>query len=129
MAAINPNKALSRRYFHEIMNQANEAVAHEILSPDFVFTLPTHPEPFIGPDGFVGLVKMLHGAFPDFYIDPQDMVADGDWVATRWVGGGTHPGSGLLTIIESANIAAHHILRGEGRALPNWPEVPGAAAL
>ena len=98
MAAINPNKALSRRYFHEIMNQANAAVAHEILSPDFVFTLPTHPEPFTGPDGFVGLVKMLHGAFPDFYIDPQDMVADGDWVATRWVGGGTHTGGPLLTV-------------------------------
>lgn len=46
-----------------------------------------------------------------------------------WVGGGTHPGSGLLTIIESANIAAHHILHGQGRTLPNWPEVPGAAAL
>ncbi|MCC6811555.1 MAG: phytoene desaturase [Deltaproteobacteria bacterium] len=43
-----------------------------------------------------------------------------------WVGGGTHPGSGLLTIIESANIAAHHILGGQ---LKNWPQVPGADAL
>ena len=46
-----------------------------------------------------------------------------------WVGGGTHPGSGLLTIIESANIAAHHILAGQGRTLPRWPEVPGAHAI
>lgn len=98
MAAGNANKAISRRYFHEIMNQANAAVAHEILSPEFVFTLPTHPEPFKGPDGFVGLVQMLHGAFPDFYIDPQDMVAGGDWVATRWLGGGTHSGGPLLTV-------------------------------
>ena len=98
MAAGNTNKAVSRRYFHEIMNEANEATARELLSPDFVFTLPTHPEPFKGPDGFIGLVKMLHGAFPDFYIDPQDMVADGDWVATRWLGGGTHTGGPLLTV-------------------------------
>ncbi|WP_426061847.1 ester cyclase [Hymenobacter sp. B1770] len=98
MAASNPNKALARRYFHEIMNQGNAAVAHEILSPEFVFTLPTHPEPFKGPDGFIGLVQMLHGAFPDFYIDPQDMVASGDWVATRWLGGGTHTGGPLLTV-------------------------------
>ena len=46
----------------------------------------------------LGLIKMLHGAFPDFYIDPQDMVASGDWVATRWLGGGTHTGGPLLTV-------------------------------
>jgi phytoene desaturase len=43
-----------------------------------------------------------------------------------WVGGGTHPGSGLLTIMESANIAADHLARAAGRAegLPGWPYVP-----
>lgn len=42
-----------------------------------------------------------------------------------WVGGGTHPGSGLLTIMESANIAADHLVRLLGRAgLPDWPHVP-----
>ena len=45
-----------------------------------------------------------------------------------WVGGGTHPGSGLLTIVESANIAAHHLLAAEGRTLPGWPSVPGIDA-
>jgi phytoene desaturase len=43
-----------------------------------------------------------------------------------WVGGGTHPGSGLLTIMESANIAAHHLCQAEGKpGLPGWPYVPG----
>ena len=37
-----------------------------------------------------------------------------------WVGGGTHPGSGLLTIFESANIAADYL----GKGLPKWPYVP-----
>lgn len=42
-----------------------------------------------------------------------------------WVGGGTHPGSGLLTIIESANIAADYLARAAGKgALPLWPYVP-----
>ena len=98
MAARDNNKALARRYFHEIMNAANEDTAHEILSSDFVFTLPTHPEPFVGPDGFIGLVRMLHGAFPDFYINPVDMVSGGDWVVTRWRGGGTHMGEALVTV-------------------------------
>jgi phytoene desaturase len=42
-----------------------------------------------------------------------------------WVGGGTHPGSGLLTIMESANIAADYLTREAGQgALPLWPYVP-----
>ncbi|GLU53555.1 ester cyclase [Dyadobacter frigoris] len=95
---MSANKSLARRYFYQIMNGMNAETAHEILSEDFVFTLPTHPEPFHGPDGFLGLVSMLHGSFPDFYINPQEMMAGGDWVVTRWVGGGTHSGSPLLTV-------------------------------
>ncbi|CAM3418879.1 phytoene desaturase [Corallococcus sp. ZKHCc1 1396] len=42
-----------------------------------------------------------------------------------FVGGGTHPGSGLLTIMESANIAADYLTREAGKgALPGWPYVP-----
>jgi steroid delta-isomerase-like uncharacterized protein len=98
MSQLSKNKAVARRYFHEIMNEANEAVAHEILAPEFVFTLPTHPEPFRGPDGFIGLVRMLHDSFPDFYINPHEMVAGGNWVVTRWMGGGTHTGGPLVTV-------------------------------
>jgi phytoene desaturase len=42
-----------------------------------------------------------------------------------FVGGGTHPGSGLLTIMESANIAADYLSKEAGKgALPEWPYVP-----
>jgi phytoene desaturase len=42
-----------------------------------------------------------------------------------WVGGGTHPGSGLLTIMESANIAANYVSQRMGRGpLAHWPYVP-----
>lgn len=92
------NKVIARRYFVEIMNMANMETVEELLSPDFVFTLPTHPEPYHGPDGFKELVNMLHDCFPDFYIHVQDMVASGDTVVTRWRGGGTHKGGALHTI-------------------------------
>src|ERR1700733_12060348 len=97
MSASNKNKAISRQYFHRVMNALDKDTAHKILASEFVFTLPTHPEPFYGPDGFIGLVEMLHNSFPDFYINPQDMVAGEDWVVTRWIGGGTHTGGPLLT--------------------------------
>jgi phytoene desaturase len=49
-----------------------------------------------------------------------------DVAGLYWVGGGTHPGSGLLTILESANIAADYLARASGRSagLPGWPYVP-----
>ena len=42
-----------------------------------------------------------------------------------WVGGGTHPGSGLLTIFESANIVGDYFARDAGLGgLPQWPFTP-----
>jgi len=47
-----------------------------------------------------------------------------------WVGGGTHPGSGLLTIMESANIAANYLSTTMGRGpLREWPHVPPPGSL
>lgn len=90
-------KAMARRYFFEIMNQANMATLEEIIADEFVFTLPTHPDPYRGPDGFKVLVNMLHEAFPDFFIHPREMVAEGDHCVVYWRGGGTHKGGPLHT--------------------------------
>ena len=48
-----------------------------------------------------------------------------------WVGGGTHPGSGLLTIMESANICAYAIAtKYLGRdGLQDWPYTPPLGSL
>jgi steroid delta-isomerase-like uncharacterized protein len=92
------NKYIAMRYFKEIMTDGNLGSLYELLTPDFVFTLPTHPEPYVGPDGFKDLVTMLHGCFPDFYIHAKDMVASGDMVVTRWRGGGTHLGGAIHTV-------------------------------
>jgi len=92
------NKYIAMRYFKEIMTDGNLATLYELVAPDFIFTLPTHPDPYRGPDGFKELVTMLHSCFPDFYIHPQDIVASGDTVVTRWRGGGTHLGAAIHTV-------------------------------
>lgn len=92
------NKYIAMRYFKEIMTEGNLATIYELMAPDFIFTLPTHPEPYHGPDGFKELVTMLHSSFPDFYIRVEDMVASGDTVVTRWRGGGTHLGAAIKTV-------------------------------
>ncbi|HTJ57158.1 MAG TPA: ester cyclase [Devosiaceae bacterium] len=102
------NKWIAMRYFKEIMTDGNLGSIYELLAPDFVFTLPTHPEPYHGPDGFKELVTMLHGCFPDFYIHAQDMVASGDMVVTRWRGGGTHLGGPIHTVAGDIPASGRH---------------------
>lgn len=92
------NRYIVMRYFSEIMTEGNLGSLYELLAPDFVFTLPTHPEPYVGPDGFKELVTMLHGCFPDFFIHAKEMVASGEMVVTRWRGGGTHLGGAIRTV-------------------------------
>ena len=90
------NKEIARRYFLEVMNLGRLDALDELLSPDFVFTAPSLPEPCRGPDNLKELVKILHQKVAHFYIHVCDMVADGDTVVTHWRSGGTHTNSSLV---------------------------------
>jgi steroid delta-isomerase-like uncharacterized protein len=91
-------RAIAERYYKEIMNEARLEVIDELMSPDFLFTIPTHPEPYRGPDGFKQLVTMLHTAFPDVHLDVQHLLVDGETVVGHWIGSGTHTGGPLHTV-------------------------------
>ena len=91
-------KAIALRYYEEILNDANLNTIDELMSDDFMFTLPTHPDPYYGPSGFKDLVTMLHGAFPDVHLDVQHLLVDGETVVGHWVGSGTHTGGSLHTV-------------------------------
>ncbi|MEO0769465.1 MAG: ester cyclase [Cyanobacteria bacterium J06649_4] len=91
-------KAIARRYYQEILNEAKLDVIDELMSDDFMFTIPTHPDPYYGPDGFKDLVNMLHGAFPDVHLEVKHLLVDGDTVVGHWIGSGTHIGGPLHTV-------------------------------
>jgi len=97
MSLEEQNKAIALRYYNEIMNQQKLATIDELMTPDFLFTIPTHPEPFHGPDGFKNLVTMLSGAFPDVHLSIEHLLAEGDTVVGHWTGTGTHTGGALHT--------------------------------
>ncbi len=99
MSVEDQNKTIARRYYDEIMNQANLNVIDELMSPDFLFTIPTHPDPYHGPEGFKNLVTMLHGAFPDVHLVVEHLLAEGDTVVGHWTGSGTHTGGPLHTVM------------------------------
>jgi steroid delta-isomerase-like uncharacterized protein len=90
--------AVARRYYQEILNEARLEICDELMTQDFMFTIPTHPDPYYGPDGFKNLVTMLHGAFPDVHLKVEHLMVDGDTVVGHWTGSGTHTGGPLHTV-------------------------------
>jgi steroid delta-isomerase-like uncharacterized protein len=69
----------------------------EMMAPEFVFSNPTHPEPYHGAE-FKDLVSMLRGAFPDLKFTVEHLVAEGDTVVGHWTARGTHTGTPLHTL-------------------------------
>jgi steroid delta-isomerase-like uncharacterized protein len=95
------NKALARRWA-EILNEGNFDVVEEIYAPDYVSHDPTMPEDVRGVDGAREFYSMYSNAFPDAEITIEEQVAEGDTVATRWTGRGTHQGE-LMGVPPSGN--------------------------
>jgi steroid delta-isomerase-like uncharacterized protein len=86
------NKALVRRWFEELFNEAKLEVADEIVTLDHVSHDTSTPDHLPGPEEERQLVRLVRGAFPDGQISIEDLVAEGDRVAVRWMFRGTHRG-------------------------------------
>jgi steroid delta-isomerase-like uncharacterized protein len=86
------NKALTRRWFEDLFNEGNLSVADELLAQNHVVHDPVFTDLPTGPEADKQIVNIYHGAFPDANITIEDQIAEGDKVATRWTGRGTHQG-------------------------------------
>jgi steroid delta-isomerase-like uncharacterized protein len=95
------NKALARRWA-DIFNQDNLDLVDEIYASDYVGHDPAMPEEVRGVEGAREFYSMYRNAFPDADITIEDQLADGDMVATRWTGRGTHQGD-LMGVPPSGN--------------------------
>jgi steroid delta-isomerase-like uncharacterized protein len=84
------NKALVRRFVEEFWNEGNTSTADELMAPDAVIHLPTGD--VLSPDELKIFVGTWREAFPDWHSTFEELVAEGDRVAERWTGRGTHLG-------------------------------------
>lgn len=84
------NKKAVRRVFEEIMNKGNLQVVDELVTDDYKVIDPPGIPP--GKAGFVALVNMYRTGAPDLKMTIEDLIAEGDQVAARWVATGTHTG-------------------------------------
>jgi steroid delta-isomerase-like uncharacterized protein len=117
------NKAIVRRYFEQVVNGNDRAAAEQLVAPDLVFTSPYTPAPTRDRASFLGMIGMLHAAFPDLTLVERDAVAEGDRVATRWTVSGTHRGEfmGLPATGRRFTITGMSIYRvAGGKIVEGW---------
>ena len=116
------NKSLVRRFVDEVQSAGNIDLIDEICSPEFVNYsappgLPTDCE------GIKIATVMFRRAFPDSYFTVEDMMAEGDKVATRKTFHGTHEGEfmGIPPSGRSVSMSLMDIVRiTEGRVVEHW---------
>ena len=85
------NKEIVRRLAVEPW-EGDLGVIDELTAADYIGHDPAVPEPQRGPEGIKEFVTGYLAAFPDGTITIEDQLAEGDLVATRWTGRGTHRG-------------------------------------
>ena len=84
------NKALVRRFVEEFWNEGNTAAADELMASDAEIHMPTGE--VVNPDGLKSFAVMWRASFPDWCSTFEELIAEGDRVAERWTGRGTHRG-------------------------------------
>src|SRR5256885_9991697 len=94
--AIEENKRLYRRFVDEVINGGRLDAIDEIFSDGYV----DHSAPPGSPPGKAGvrmIPTMFRGAFPDLHFSIESLIGEGDVVASRVVGTGTHQGNFMGT--------------------------------
>lgn len=90
--SIEENKRLLLK-FETMINTADEKLAGEVISENYIFDAPTEKEPLIGPKGALFIVNMMRNAFSDIQWKTDEMVVEGDKAAVRYTCTGTHDGN------------------------------------
>ena len=83
---------LVRRWFDELFNRGDLAVADEILADDVSYDGPQSlsPSDVTGPTDIKAYVETYQTAFPDLYYTVEDVTATDSEVRVRWSAMGTH---------------------------------------
>ena len=116
------NKAIVRRFWG-VWEEGNIDLVDELLAPDYLNHTPASPDQPTGPEGVKGLVAMFRSAMPDLKVIIEDMIAEGEKVATYYTLEGTHEGElfGVPPTGQRLSIKSIAVERvSDGRIREHW---------
>jgi steroid delta-isomerase-like uncharacterized protein len=88
--SVEENKALVRRFVEEFWNTGNIAAADELIAEDASITLPGVGQ--VNRESLQAFATAHRSAFPDWRSTCEELVGEGEIIAERWTGTGTHQG-------------------------------------
>jgi steroid delta-isomerase-like uncharacterized protein len=91
ISAEKDNKAIIRQFW-DVWEQGNIDLLDDLLAPEYVNHTLATPDLPSGPEGVKEVVSMFRSGVPDLRVVIEDMIAEGDKVATRYTLEGTHEG-------------------------------------
>jgi predicted ester cyclase len=93
MSQEQDNKAIVGRWFTDFWGDVCKLeIVDELAAPDMLLQYSLH-EPRSGHDDIKAFMTDFRKAFPDLsFTGAAELIAEGDYVVGRWVGGGTHTG-------------------------------------
>jgi steroid delta-isomerase-like uncharacterized protein len=116
------NKAIVRRIYDEVINKGNLALFDQLVAPD-VIEHEALPGFASDREGVKQFFTMFRAAFPDLHFTAEDMIAEGDKVATRITVNGTHKGEfmGIAPTGKQITMTGIDILRfADGKVVEHW---------
>ncbi len=119
---ININAA--RRLFDEVISRGQVDAADGLIAPDCVDHNPS-PGQRQGRSGILEFFGQIRSAFPDWRVQIEDLVAQGDRVVARLTADVTHGGVffGIAPTGRRVHVRVIDILRFEnGRIVERWGE-------
>lgn len=78
--------------FIEFINSGDAEIGRETVSESASFHVPFQPEPLKGLDGYLQILGMMRGAFPDIQWALKETICEGDKIVARFEARGTHKG-------------------------------------
>jgi steroid delta-isomerase-like uncharacterized protein len=116
------NMTTNRRFYEEVINQQHLAVVDEVAGEEYVsHSFPPGLPP--GREGLKAFISAFHAAFPDGHLSIDQMIAEGDTVATRLTFRGTHtgdflgiPATGKHVVVPALDMARY----AHGKVVEHW---------
>ena len=91
MAATEQNKSIIRRFWEEVFNERKLALIDELFSTDWIYHGVAGRKVY-GREGLKKFLTAYHNAFPDIQVQVENLIAEGDKVASHVISRGTHKG-------------------------------------
>ncbi|POE17626.1 ester cyclase [Pectobacterium odoriferum] len=131
---VKPSSVIENRQFMkrfvDFINTADPSMSTELVSPDAVFDVPGRAQPLRGPAGYIEIIEMMRGGFPDIQWTLEETVVEGDTIAARYMMRGTHrgpffgvPPTGKQIAVQALNI--YRLSRGKIVSEVGQPDLLG----